>query len=392
MEEIAKKKENCFIKYIGWIKQIFYIFCWILVFIFTGTIKKGEDINDHFGFFMFCIIAWSFMITFYSVSFVYLCKSKTYILLSNMNINNSINNIMENLFKEKPEVNIKCNCYHMETKAITTYNGSGTQTTFMTIPVSTYTETQKLNIFSYLDISGIFRLKEANKNLIILELGKEINFNDEMTLYDAEKIKNELYSKNRFKDICISVTIERIVPSLKNYYLINLNGQDYPLLKKWIYITCFILTFDQLYTLYLESLCSYQFFVIRKIISSRNNVLENEKYSKFTTGYTINNNNFVAERKSIGGISTDIEPELPTEEEIEKAKIYNKYIPEYKFNETGDIININENPLDNILEIKEENKKNEINKQNNNNTNNNNLSNTINQPLINNDTELSSSK
>ena len=225
-----------------------------------------------------------------------------------------------------------------------------------------------------------------------MELGKEINFNDEMTLYDAEKIKNELYSKNRFKDICISVTIERIVPSLKNYYLINLNGQDYPLLKKWIYITCFILTFDQLYTLYLESLCSYQFFVIRKIISSRNNVLENEKYSKFTTGYTINNNNFVAERKSIGGISTDIEPELPTEEEIEKAKIYNKYIPEYKFNETGDIININENPLDNILEIKEENKKNEINKQNNNNTNNNNLSNTINQPLINNDTELSSSK
>ena len=152
-----------------------------------------------------------------------------------------------------------------------------------------------------------------------MELGKEINFNDEMTLYDAEKIKNELYSKNRFKDICISVTIERIVPSLKNYYLINLNGQDYLLLKKWIYITCFILTFDQLYTLYLESLCSYQFFVIRKIISSRNNVLENEKYSKFTTGYTINNNNFVAERKSIGGISTDIEPELPTEEEIEKA-------------------------------------------------------------------------
>ena len=71
----------------------------------------------------------------------------------------------------------------------------------MTVP--TYTESQKLNIFSYLDISGIFRLKETSKKYIQLQLGKEINFNDEITIYDIQTIINDLYQKNRFRDwIC----------------------------------------------------------------------------------------------------------------------------------------------------------------------------------------------
>ena len=59
--------------------------------------------------------------------------------------------------------------------------------------VPTYSESQNLNIFSYLDISGIFRLKDTTKRYIQLELGKEINFNDEIKMYIYQSVLIELY-------------------------------------------------------------------------------------------------------------------------------------------------------------------------------------------------------
>ena len=177
-----------------------------------------------------------------------------------------------------------------------------------------------------------------------------------MTLYDIENIKNELYLKNRYEDLFIEVSVNRYLPSKKDYYLINLTNSKNPLLKRWVYILSIILMIDQFYKLYLECVWSKQFFVIRKIISSRKNVLENDKYSQFTPGYITPKDNFVAERNSIGGVNNEIKPILPTEEEIEKATTYKKYIPEYKLNEKEEVVNVNTNSIDNLLKIKEENK------------------------------------
>ncbi len=112
---------------------------------------------------------------------------------------------------------------------------------------------------------------------------------------------------------------------------------------------------DQFYRLYLDCICSKQFFIIRKIISSRNNVLENNKYSQFTPGFSISDNNVVEIKNDISGVNKDMNLSLPTEEELINANNYRKYIPEYKFNENGEVININNNSVDNILNIKEEN-------------------------------------
>ena len=298
---------------------------------------------------MFIVYVWSFC---------WLCiLSKTMTLLNNINENNSINEVMNKLFHEKPEVKINCNCYHYERVKTTTTDLQGRQiTSYQLIAVNTYNETRELDIFSYIDISGIFRLKQTKKNLIELEMGKEINFNDEITLIDIQNIKNDLYLKNRNKDSCISITVDRIIPGMENYYLIKLNkDKKYFLLKKWIYILSVFLMIDQFYRLYLDCICSKQFFIIRKIISSRNNVLENNKYSQFTPGFSISDNNVVEIKNDISGVNKDMNLSLPTEEELINANNYRKYIPEYKFNENGEVININNNSVDNILNIKEEN-------------------------------------
>ena len=111
---------------------------------------------------------------------------------------------------------------------------------------------------------------------------------------------------------------------------------------------------DGFYDLYLYCICSKQYFVIKKIVSSRQNVLENPKYSKFISGYNINEQNVILERNDIGGIDNQIEVKLPTEQEIASAKDYDKYIPQYIIKEDGEVINTNEKMRENLMEIKEE--------------------------------------
>ena len=400
MEEVAKKKSTFWPKCYGWSKQIFYIFSWIIIITFINS----DDFNA--GLFALFLLSILLSLVLYSISIVQVfLPGKTFKLLDNINENESIHEIMKKLFKEKPVVNIGCSCYHLVTRTYTSTDAQGnTTTTTTTVAVTTYVEHQQLNIFSYIDISGIFRLKETNKSFIQLELGKEINFNDELTMLDAENIRNELYLKNKHRDVFISVNINRIIPSMKDYYLIKLRkNKNYCLLQKWVYILSAFLMVDQFYKTYLDCISSHQFFVIKKIVSSRQNVLENNQYSKFTPGYIIENENFVANRDEIGGINAETKLILHTEEEIQKSKAYYKYIPQYELNEYGEVVNNNRNSIDNILNINNE-KKNEnesevtkidssnelllnVNNKNNqfdNNTNqfNNNNNNNINEPMI----------
>jgi hypothetical protein len=367
MQEVASPKKITCRCVLGWLKQIFYVFCWIMTIIYAKYGKYEEEIYNYFyhdtiirdnnAITIPFIISISFMGSIYIFSFVILCiyGSKSLELLNNTKENININKIMDTLFKEKPIVSINCMCYHNETRANTYYDAKGNlQTTHTTVVVQTYTESRTLNIFSYLDISGIFKLKGTTKKYIQLQLGKEINFNDELTLYDIQTIKNDLYTRNRFRDAYISVGINSDIPSFKEFFLIKLTKEESCFLQKWVYILFFILTLDGFYDLYLYCICSKQYFVIKKIVSSRQNVLENPKYSKFISGYNINEQNVILERNDIGGIDNQIEVKLPTEQEIASAKDYDKYIPQYIMKEDGEVINTNEKICENLMEIKEE--------------------------------------
>jgi len=326
---------------VGILKQIFYIFNWIQIIKYITN-----ETNENADFYVFLLSA-IFLGVVYAWSLCWLFFSKTKILLKNSNDNNSINNVMDILFHQKPVIKIICSCYHFETKI--------TPGSIEVSKIETFNETKELDIFSYIDISGIFRLKETNKSLIELELEKEIEFNDAITIYDIQKIKNKLYSKNKNKDYCIHIYLDKDIPSMKYFYLIKLSkDKNYCLLQKWIYILCVFLMIDLFYRIYLDIISSKQKFKIRKIVSSRYNVFENNKYSQFTPGYSIQDSQFVENRDNIGGVLDKKDLLLPTEEELKNAQIFNKLIPEYNLNENGDIVNININLFDTRYNIKEE--------------------------------------
>ena len=416
MQEVAtQKKQKCH-NILGWIKQIFYIYCWIIIIVFAKC-GEYEAVNYNswsgepyvvtrmnFALFGVFLASLMIMIIIYSYSFIGLClgKNRAIKLLDNINQSTSINEIIDTLLKEKPLVSVNCLCYHTETRSNTYVDQNGNvRTQYSTVMVPTYTESQHLNIFSYLDISGIFRLKETSKKYIQLQLGKEINFNDEITIYDIQTIINDLYQKNRFRDLYISIGVDRVLPSFKDFHLIKLTNENNCFLQKWIYYLFFVLTFEKFYELYLDCICSKQFFVIKKIVSSRENVLENPKYSQFISGYNINEENITYQKDILGGIDKEIEVKLPTEREIALSKDYNKYIPQYMMKEDGEIINMNQNSVEKIMEIKEENQKGNIENKNNEKLNDiieinsdNNI-NEMNQPLIsnsNNSVELKDNK
>ena len=403
MEEVAIPKKTKCRNILGWLKQIYYILCWIFIAMFVKFGTYVERINYYWHVSVSIrykiemlvpfIISMIVMGMIYLVNLIFLCvgANRVFKLLSNKQEDISINKIIDNLLKEKPEVIINCLCYHMETRAYTTTDANGrTQTNYTTVMVPTYSESKNLDIFSYLDISGIFKLKDTTKKYIQLELGKEINFNDELTLYDIETIKNDMYTRNRYRDAYITISVNRVLPSFKEFYLVRLTNEDNCFINKWIYIISMIITLDKFYELYLDSICSSQFFVIKKIVSSRQNVLENPKYSQFISGYHIKEENVTLERNTIGGVDNEIEVKLPSEEEIELAKNYNKYIPQYMMNEDGQVINMNQTSIENLMEIKEENRQissSDTNIQNQNKENEINTnceSKDINQPLINN--------
>ena len=293
MEEVAIPKKTKCRNILGWLKQIYYILCWIFIAMFVKFGTYVERINYYWHVSVSIrykiemlvpfIISMIVMGMIYLVNLIFLCvgANRVFKLLSNKQEDISINKIIDNLLKEKPEVIINCVCYHMETRAYTTTDSNGrTQTNYTTVMVPTYSESKNLDIFSYLDISGIFKLKDTTKKYIQLELGKEINFNDELTLYDIETIKNDMCTRNRYRDAYITISVNRVLPSFKEFYLVRLTNKDNCFIKKWIYIISMIITLDKFYELYFDSICSSQFFVIKKIVSSRQNVLENPTFFK----------------------------------------------------------------------------------------------------------------
>ena len=128
-------------------------------------------------------------------------------------------------------------------------------------------------------------------------------------------------------------------------------------------------------------------FCYQKNCINSSECFENPKYSQFISGYNINDQNITLQRETIGNVDNQIEPKLPTEQEIQEAQEFNKYIPQYTMKENGEIINMNQNSLESLMKIKEENTQNQVGnnfiQQNRNPTNEiNTNSNDINQPLI----------
>ena len=114
----------------------------------------------------------------------------------------------------------------------------------------------------------------------------------------------------------------------------------------------------------MNNLCIEKYFVIRKVISSRNNILKEEKFINLSPKLKLNENFIEFPEEETTYINQDFKLNEPYEEDKEKSQKYIEFLPYFNINyEYGKYYGIIEDPpkklpLDNYIKKSNNNTKN----------------------------------
>jgi len=346
-----QKEENeedaCFILVIKWIFQIFF---WAFIIYLSLSINsnlKSKD-KDYIAIFIYSALLIAAYISYVvlelknSSKFKYLCNKIT---------DEGMYQKMRTYFSTKPELSLKCESYHMEER--TTTDERGSNTTY--VKVVTYSESLSFPYYSGRDVSGLFYLNcdkgiIEKKKYLKLELIVDVNFADAVSYMDYENVKNNLIKRNKLRDKEIKCYEINTIPGMKNLNLIKLGDSGACCSNCCCFVFFTLLTLAEPYKLYFNSLCFYQKYKIRKLVSTRYDLTQpefEEKYQKLNPQINLINRSFSFESKEYNYLNNDYQVKLPTQEEIQNAEKYKDKIPEYKVSTKGDIIDSPESGYDN---------------------------------------------
>ena len=315
--------------------------------------------------------------------------SSTASLLCNKTNEMGIKIIMENLVRTHPEIQFYCECYHYETRTVR-YNppkkgggkkiggkkpgggggkniggnrvpassgrpniggrgpatsgksnigsrgpvGGGTRVRTERKRITTWRETASFPYYSARDVSGLFQLNNSReaamgKVYVKLVLTPEINFADELTYMDYEYFRNDFYNRNRPKDQYMDYRETRTVPGLNNFNLVCIRDQEPCGVNICMFILFTIIPLAELYKCYINSYCLDQSFKIRKLISTRYD-LNQDQYQYFVPSFDVPNQQYAFDPNSYNYINTNYQVKQPTNEEISRAAMYKDKIPKYE--------------------------------------------------------------
>jgi hypothetical protein len=161
---------------------------------------------------------------------------------------------------------------------------------------------QKFKYYSCRDISGLFILNVDKKNFnkkiyLLLELDKNIRFAIDGSKTDYEKEKQKFIQRNlndNNDDKCIE---DIFIKDLKKYYMIKIKTNGSAMANCFWFVIFTFLTFAEFYKLYLNNICVYQHFTLRKVVSTRNNLGEDHFYEVYNPQIKINTNIYNNEPK-----------------------------------------------------------------------------------------------
>ena len=315
------------------------IACWVLqVIIWIGAIgllyvdfyEKDEYFEEEYinpgastlAVFEGVFYIWYVIFQFCSPTFHYLIHKRS---------DSNIFEKMKTLFNTQPTIQFVCECYHYETRVITTVDAKGnTSTRTVTVRVVTRTATKFFNYYCSRDVSGLFKLNYDESDIkdkfyVKLELLTNIDFADAVTYSDYVREKKEFQEENRYYDTFMDFFQNNIIDGLTSYNLINITKNN-PCGMSFVWFIFFIfIGFAQLYKVYFNSKCIYKSFTIRKLISTRyslNTIECDYKYSKFDPVISFEDETMKLPTNKIAHVSEDFELKLPTQEEIEFAQKY----------------------------------------------------------------------
>ena len=329
--------------------------------------KYKEICCNVFGW-IFQISTWTFLIVslvipetyfFVILGLVYLIYiilefcSPTSSYLCNKNSSQGIYEQMSKYFKALPVINWTCECYHYETRTYTTTDSDGN--------VSTHTTTEKvvtcrgsadMSYYSSRDVSGIFLLNcdEANinkKQYIKLELTDQIDFADSATVTDYQIQKQAFISAYQNRDVHFDYWENRYIPGLIQYNLVNIRDEEKGCINFGLFFLFTILSFAELYKLYIDSKSIHQDFIIKKIISTRYNLNGPQlaiKYEKAIPSIDLIYRQYHFKLSEYSYTKSGNNEDLPSKEEVENAN-KNKLPKIQSFNE----IKVNEQNNNDVI-------------------------------------------
>ena len=304
------KSDEKYFSIAGWILQTG---TWLLLILFLVLHKTVLLI--------ICILAYLLylIIEFISPTSSYLCNKSSH---------DGMYEKMKEYFHTPPEIRWHLECFHYENHEHTKVNaGAGVGVEHYTSKEKVVTHSEDLNMsyYSARDISGLFLLNcdEAllkRKCYIKLELIAKIDFADPATVRDYQYQKINFYNLYRYSDEHCSIKEERVIPDMEQYNLIKITNDEPKSINFGLFFLFTMLTFVEFYKIYINSLCVYQKFDIKKIISTRYDLnLDQyvEKYEAFIPRINLINAQYNYQPADYTYLNQNYDLNLPSQEEVE---------------------------------------------------------------------------
>ena len=244
----------------------FFIICLIISYFIIYDFKYTSR--------FFLIYKMIFFITYFTYVYVALNCSETYFYLSNNYLHLTIDQYLNSIFNEPPNIvligeNYIVRRHYFDKEEITTSR------------VHTHTDKQEFNIFSSKDVSqwDIWKCK----GLLKLTLNLEVSYNDVISQLDYENFKASFWDKNKNKiNNEFILTEEVFVKGLNHHMLIKISDYEYPCINKFCYMLCSFIPVIEFYKYYFNRICEVKEFTIKKVFSTRYDLNNEEEESEIS--------------------------------------------------------------------------------------------------------------
>lgn len=329
-------------------------FCWLLQIIDWGLILvsiivggAGYDVTIP-------------VILFGVAHFIYVilemcCPFSDY--LCQFNSEKNLSQYLGEFFKSQINHSVQCENYHYEyvtekkrikgkTKKITTTKRMGSS------------DAKGIPIYSCRDISGVFNLncpqdKVGKIKLVRLELDSKLYYADAVSYMDYKNIKDTLIANNKNLDKNFHFNESSSIPFLGLYHMSKIGDEKLSSVSCCLFFLFTLISCGEIYKCYVNSMCVYQKFVIKKLISTRYDLSQpeyEEKYKAFNPQVNTIEKVYNYQKNEYNYKNPFTEPKLPTPEELEKAKEFEKETFEYKYmnstnNKTSGDADVNDNKI-----------------------------------------------
>ena len=286
-----------------------------------------------------------------------LCGNTSRFLLNKSSTGHIYNKLIKT-FRQHPAIKINCTCYHLEKKIVEEKDKDGNIIKKQVEEkVVTFNGEEHFPYYSYRDVSGLFHIDLnspifKNKKYIKLSLESSISFADSISYYDYQAFKTNYINLNSHRDEKMDFSDTYYVPNLSYNNLIKISNDEPPYVNFFTFFLSVIFTFALPYEIMLDNISIKGKYLIKKIISTRydlNSYQYNNMYLDSVPSIILGDNKYNIAPNDYGYIDKNFEVNLPTLEEIEKAKQYgNQYQQPMYYSE-----NNNDNDLPTEEEIKQ---------------------------------------